>query len=127
MLQYTREQLVGAGIYSIVNTATGKIYIGQTTARFVSRWRTHRDNLNRGVHANRQLQADWNYYGSSVFEFRILERVSASRIDMESVERRYLDGHQGEMLYNVVNTRPAVESDSFRLRVREVAEQQGIS
>ena len=70
------EEMSRIGIYAIVNTVTGKTYIGMARTSFGVRWSTHRSTLNRQCHENRYLQEDWLKYGADAFEFRILEVFS---------------------------------------------------
>ena len=59
------------GVYVIRNTANGKCYIG-SAVKFSKRWRDHRRQLTNGTHNNPKLQAAWNKYGSSAFEFEAI-------------------------------------------------------
>lgn len=63
-----------SGVYSIVCTETGKVYIG-STGSFVKRFKSHRFHLGRGDHRNRHLQRAWDKYGSEAFSFSVIERV----------------------------------------------------
>lgn len=60
------------GIYKIVNTITGKIYIGLSKDIY-SRWERHKAELRRGSHYNGHLQNAFNKYGLDSFEFDIVE------------------------------------------------------
>src|SRR5437667_4928104 len=62
------DEVSSCGIYEIRNTADGKVYIG-SAERFEKRWRSHRNDLRRGLHTNNHLQRAWTKYGESVFEF----------------------------------------------------------
>lgn len=64
------------GIYQIKNTITGYLYIGCTVTSFTSRWKDHRELLERGVHTNRRLQKAWSKDGARVFHFSVLDIVS---------------------------------------------------
>lgn len=61
-----------AGVYSIVNTRTGKVYVGSALV-VRARLHCHRSELRRGVHANPLLQRAWDKYGEGSFRFDILE------------------------------------------------------
>jgi len=61
------------GVYSIINTISGKLYVGSTTGNFSDRWSVHRVQLNRGTHCNRHLQGAWTMYGSTNFRFDIID------------------------------------------------------
>ena len=78
-----------SGIYQIVNTVNGKVYVG-SAARFRTRWATHRSLLRKCTHGNEHLQRAWNKYGEASFDFSVLELVEdvAQLIAREQV---YLD------------------------------------
>jgi hypothetical protein len=97
------------GIYQIVNTATGHIYIGSTT-KFSRRWGQHRRELNTGKHGNFRLQKDWRHYGSNVFEFRIVEVVEGSLDELWAREQHWIN--QGGDLYNLA---PVIAESADRL------------
>lgn len=63
------------GVYRIRNTITGCEYIGGTTRTFRLRWNQHTANLRFNRHDNKKMQADWNKYGESAFEFSVIEVV----------------------------------------------------
>lgn len=60
-------------IYSILNKANGKIYVGQTDRTAQIRKTEHFSELRTQVHTNPHLQASWNKYGEDSFEFNVLE------------------------------------------------------
>jgi len=88
------------GVYCILNTLNGKIYIGSTLDSFGSRWKSHKGKLNRQVHPNTHLQAAWNKHGSAAFVFDVLYE---SEIDAEIVEKEqfFLDIFFGPICYNI--------------------------
>ena len=62
------------GIYCILNTSNGHRYVGQSTD--LSRRKSyHFTALAKGIHKNKHLQAAWNRYGASCFQWSILEAV----------------------------------------------------
>lgn len=76
-----------AGIYKIENILNSKVYIGKSQA-IKDRWKQHKDDLNRGVHINSDLQFDWNSYGPDFFKFEILEECSDC--DLTKLESDYV-------------------------------------
>lgn len=72
-LPQAKAQLT-SGVYSIVHVASGKRYVGSTTAILAYRWTEHRWALRAGRHHNRHLQYAWNKYGPTAFIFEVLER-----------------------------------------------------
>lgn len=81
------------GIYTIVNTESGKVYVGQTGVDTAHRWTQHRSDLRAGRHRNSHLQRAWNLYGEDAFKFVICEYVE----DAEQLyirEQYWLDWHR---------------------------------
>jgi len=62
---------MNTGVYEIVNTLTGKRYIGSAVS-LPKRWVNHRRRLVAGDHHTRPLQASWDKHGAGVFVFRPL-------------------------------------------------------
>lgn len=83
------------GIYRIICLENHKEYIGSST-NIPIRWKNHRNTLNRNVHKNAKLQADWLRYGESAFRFDILEVTD----NIILAEQLHIDNCQAE-LYNV--------------------------
>lgn len=54
-------------------------YVGQSHD-VAQRLRSHRYQLNRGVHTNAHLLAAWKKYGSEAFEFVLLEETITERL-----------------------------------------------
>lgn len=69
-----------SGIYVIVNTKTGKLYIGQTQS-LKHRWQHHRSNLRIKKHRNNHLQHAWNKCGEKAFRFQVLEYCPIEKLD----------------------------------------------
>ncbi len=63
-----------SGIYRIVNTINGKLYIG-SAVNLRDRKRCHFKELRHNTHRNSKLQHAWNKYGSDNFTFEIIELV----------------------------------------------------
>lgn len=63
-----------SGIYKIINTSNGRVYVGKA-ARFKERWTKHMSKLRNNAHKNKFLQHDFNKCGEGVFEFHVLEIV----------------------------------------------------
>lgn len=60
------------GVYKITNLVNGKIYVG-SSKDIESRWKQHRDKLNKGTHDNPHLQRAWGKYGEDNFKFEVIE------------------------------------------------------
>ena len=77
------------GIYKIVNSQNGKIYVG-SSLDVERRWRKHKSALRAGRHRNPHLQNSWDLYGESAFSLSVLEQVSEDLCLLEA-EQRYID------------------------------------
>lgn len=90
-----------SGIYVIVNTKNGKVYVGKSKD-IRGRWQSHINDLNANRHANRHLQAAWNKYGATVFRFQKLEYCSIEQLDER--EQHFIKLYsEKSMSYNIVN------------------------
>ena len=72
------------GIYCFINTHNGKRYVGQSID-IDARHKGHLRELNNNTHYNVYLQSAFNKYGSSCFEFHILEECGADMLDMREI------------------------------------------
>nr|YP_002601067.1 putative site-specific DNA endonuclease [Monomastix sp. OKE-1]ACK36926.1 putative site-specific DNA endonuclease [Monomastix sp. OKE-1] len=99
------------GIYSIKNTQTGFIYIGQSK-NIIQRLRAHRSMLERETHQNKKMTEDCKIYGIHSFEVSILlEGIEYESNDLRlSLEKEYIKKFPIEKLYN---TDRCVENNSF--------------
>lgn len=68
------------GIYYIHNTFNNKYYIGQS-ANLEQRKIRHKTDLKKQKHHNIHLQSAWNKYGSSAFEFCIIENCTLEELN----------------------------------------------
>ena len=91
------------GVYCIMNTLTNRRYIGMS-GNFRLRWKSHMDDLSKGIHTNPILQSDWIRYGKEAFSFQILEKVASKETevlkDRERVWMRRFDAF-GPLGYNL--------------------------
>lgn len=99
------------GVYAIINSATGRRYIG-SSRNIRRRWNEHRSDLARGIHSSAALQFDWIEFGASAFEWVILQVVMGSKGDLVAVEQFYLDSTPTP--YNVSKRAGSGPRDSFR-------------
>lgn len=89
---------MSAGIYYIWNLGNHRAYIGKA-CDLDKRWHEHRRALNRGCHQNRALQADWDIYGESAFEFGVLtpiDRVQHDNLSFCRVERLFIEAYRAD-------------------------------
>ena len=68
------------GVFQIRNTVNGKVFVDSST-NIPGKINRHKFSLNAGLHKSNSLQADWNEFGASAFEFETLEPIE-SRDDM---------------------------------------------
>ena len=91
-------ELSTSGIYSIRARATGKVYVGSAT-RIYRRWQAHQDQLDKGKHANQQLQALYNEYGPDDLDYRIILRCGQDQL--LNNEKRIIRELEGRGIINV--------------------------
>ena len=65
------------GVYRVRNNAKGKSFIG-TSVNIPGVLNRHRFQLEHGSHSNRELQNDWNEFGSDAFAFEFLDQIEPS-------------------------------------------------
>ncbi len=96
------------GVFVIRNNRNDKVFVGSALnlPGIINR---HRFALERGLHANKRLQADWNEAGSDNFAFEIVDELSPTlqgdtdyRKELTFLEDLWLDRLQpyGERGYN---------------------------
>ena len=89
-------------IYSILNKANGKIYVGQTERPASIRRTEHFSELRTQTHTNPYLQKSWNKYGEDSFVFNILEHCDDSKLgENEDWWIKYFDSENRDKGYNL--------------------------
>lgn len=90
-----------SGIYKIINTKNGRIYIG-SAKKLGERRKRHLSSLKSKKHRNKFLQNDFNKCGKDVFEFYILEIIQEKE-NLLNTEQKYLDQYcdNQNMCYNI--------------------------
>lgn len=91
------------GIYKIINTANGKVYIGQS-AQLSKRLYDHCTMLRNNYHYNQHLQNSYNKYGD-VFKIEIIKYCN-DESQLDDLERYYIsyyDSTNPEKGYNKVD------------------------
>jgi group I intron endonuclease len=87
-------------IYKITNRKTGKIYIG-STKNPKEREYSHFSNLKLNKHLNKELQKDFNQFGSKNFKFEVvLKRKIKKHNDLIDIEMKYYIKFEHLGLYN---------------------------
>ena len=96
------------GVFQIRNTANGKVFIDSSN-NIPGKINRHTFALRAGQHASKSLQADWNKFGASSFEFETIEPLEPRedqnydyRSDLETLEDLWLEKLEpfGEKGYN---------------------------
>jgi len=90
------------GVYTITNEKTGTVYVGMSMD-ILNRWRQHQRDLGRNKHSNKQLQKDWDKWGS--WSFKMVPEFYTPATSRECLERQekikmkkiYLEG---QLMYN---------------------------
>ncbi len=92
------ERCGGPGVYTITNVLTGRRYVG-SSGNMLKRWQTHRNDLDKGVHANMALQQAWSA-DRIHFRFGILFAAPSdmTREELFDLEQGFIDAEDG--LYN---------------------------
>lgn len=83
------EDLKKKGVYKILNTATGKFYIGSTITSFKERIKDHFNKLQHNKHLNKHLQNAYNKYGEDCLEVSILY-LGEDLEDIRNKEQEYI-------------------------------------
>jgi group I intron endonuclease len=114
---------VKSGVYVIRNTVNGKVYVGSSW-NVGGRCSQHRTDLRGGKHTSRHLQAAWNRYGESAFEFEVLQRCAES--DVFVAEQAWIDRLQAADRQHGYNSAPVAGStrgieydEAFREKARQ--------
>lgn len=76
--------MANAGIYGIVNTKTGKWYVGQAED-IKRRWGKHLRELRSGTHHSEKLQRSYEKHREGAFLFFILEECSIGELDAREI------------------------------------------
>ena len=84
-----------AGIYEIINSASGLSYIGSAEAL---KRRGHYDLLSAGSSHSKEMQQAFNLDGEEPFQFRILEFCAKDKLIER--EQKYMDERDFNTLYN---------------------------
>jgi|688.fasta_scaffold116147_3 group I intron endonuclease len=77
------------GVYQIKNIVTGKVYIG-SSIEIETRWRKHRDLLNKNIHHSPYLQSSWNKHGEESFIFEVIEEIFDEK-QLLTLEQKWID------------------------------------
>jgi len=94
-----------AGIYSIINSANKRVYVG-SSRNIEKRLETHFDDLRRHAHHSWKLQADWGQYGEKSFTIKTLHKFDLAdehlELQLEIFERSEVIGQRAVLKgYNV--------------------------
>jgi hypothetical protein len=79
---------MACGVYKIINTVNGKIYVG-SSVDIRGRFNSHKSDLRQNKHGNSKLQNAWNKYGEECFVFEIAEECDPQSV--RDIEQVYLN------------------------------------
>jgi len=91
------------GVYWILNSINGKMYIG-SAVNIERRWKEHVSKLNRKVHINKHLQNAWLKHGAATFTFEVVEIVE-DELWLKAREQAWIQAtkcQKPEMGYNTL-------------------------
>jgi len=114
-----RLKAMPAAVYEIVNTITGKTYVGSTTM-LSKRWTEHKLRLRKGVHESPALQADYDKYGKDAFEFLTIQEYPS---DTPAGGRQLLE-HEQQVIEEYIAERKEVYNEQTVLILEQEQEQQ---
>jgi group I intron endonuclease len=102
------------GIYCITCLFTNRKYIGSSTD-ITARWNTHITCLLYGKHSNKDLQADFNKYGLSNYNFTVLvvAKYNITKQNLLILEQLEIDMVPRMNLYN---TKRAIAKKTCKLK-----------
>lgn len=91
-----KEKSLESGIYQIHNTINDKkLIVAATDLKTIN---GKRFQLQMGGHMNKELQADWNKYGETAFEFEVLEKLKEQhdpafdkKTALKALEKKWLE------------------------------------
>ena len=90
------------GIYLIENKSNGKVYIGQTATKFYKRFLHHCWKLRNNSHDNKTLQEDYNTFGESEFQFKVVEILDRTSDKFDTLEIKYIEEYKTRCgVYNI--------------------------
>lgn len=110
-LDITQEDYHKSGVYIIKSMIDNKIYIG-STKDFITRYKTHKSKLYRGIHHSVYLQNFYNKYGNEKLTFSIIEFCDKEHLIKR--EQYWLDKLKPQF-----NTRKIAENNEGTKRTQE--------
>lgn len=103
------------GVYVITCIPNGRRYVGSSS--FVqSRWRQHRWALRHGKHCRPFMQADWDLYGETAFEFKLIT-VSADQDERYEIEQAHINAARAVGL--AYNSAPRADGNTGMVHTAE--------
>jgi group I intron endonuclease len=93
-----KKHKTDAGIYGILNTWTGRIYIGKSK-NLRTRYNMHLHLLRNNRHFNKDLQEDFRMFGEKTFRYIIVEKCSNTN-QREKYWILQVGGVKSKMNYN---------------------------
>lgn len=99
------------GVYKIVNTENGQVYIGRSTD-IENRWKQHREALAKGVHHSYKLQKCYDQLSDkSILQYEVVEIVD-DLSDLPEREQYYYDKY--DSYNNGYNCSPYADNPKYK-------------
>jgi len=93
---------MASGIYKIMCTSTGKIYVGQSV-NMKSRFSVHLADLKRGKHGNPYMKRAYEKHGKEAFSFSVIEYCESEFLhEREFFWINYYDSGNPEKGFNIL-------------------------
>lgn len=105
-----------SGVYAIVNTTNGLVYVG-SSINIERRWGMRRSDLKCGRGGNKRLQRDWAKTQGEGFEWRILEETSPDETQLVEAEQRWIDAYRDHCYNAHLRARRWPNEDPVRNRI----------
>lgn len=99
------------GVYKIINTENGQVYIGRSTD-IEKRWQQHQEALEKGVHHSYKLQQCYDELkDKSVLKYEVVELIN-NILDMPEREQYYYDKY--DSYHNGYNCCPYADNPKYQ-------------
>ena len=105
-----------SSVYTITNTATGKVYVGSTSRKPDQRWQNHKDTIFNPKERsyNTELKKEMRFFGLESFKFEV--QLECEKKDQKFEEQQLIDElrEQGFELYNSIDAVSKKEMATWR-------------
>lgn len=103
-------------VYKITNEATGWVYIGKTSDKPLTRWRSHISSMRRGMHPVGRMTYDLRKHGLQSFIFEVL-KIFETPDEMADYEKAAIKDQSGRgNCYNLFGNSNGASKDNSAIR-----------